>query len=720
MSEARTVRSYCRICQGFCGMRVTIEDGRVADVRGDRDDPLSRGYACFKGLQAVEQHYGAARLLRSLRRRDDRFEPAPSGDILDEIGRRLAAVVAEHGPESVAFFTGTQSLFSTPAPMMVAALAAGLGTPRSFTTMTIDQSAKWIAEARMGNWDAGPQRFAEADVWMFVGSNPLVSMVAGAGANQFAFADPVKTMKQARDRGMKFIVIDPRRTETARFADIFLQPRPGRDGELAAAMLHVILREGWHDAPFCADYVDGLDDLKAAVEPFAPERCADWIGVAPEDIVAAAALFARDSRSGMAGSGTGPDMARHSNLAEHLIQALNVVCGRFPREGEAVGNPGVLQPRRAPRAEVVPAHREWESGPRSTVHGLGRIKGGMMSAVIADEILDAGASRIRALICVGGNLAVALPDQVRAVEALSALDLLVVIDPRMTATARLADYVVAPRLQYERPDHTGFLERMFPVPFAHWTPALVPPPDGSDVVDDWYALWAIARAAGVPLRFAGRDLPMDVAPSTDDVLAILAMGDPAAVLAVREAEAGGFHRGEAVLAGPRTTDARFQLLSADVAEELKSLGGQMAVSIGPEAEPPCFQLTVRRHRETMNSTGADFAATWRRMSGNPAYLHPDDMTALGLTAGDSIEIGRGGVSIGARVQPDADLRRGVLSIGHCWPGLAERPLEATNALVDADEGVQAINRMPVMTGMTVEVRRTETRQMQAAAGAAHG
>jgi anaerobic selenocysteine-containing dehydrogenase len=568
--------------------------------------------------------------------------------------------------------------------------------------MTIDQSAKWIGEARMGGWAAGPQRFEESDAWMIVGSNPLVSMVAGAGANQFAFSDPVKTVKRMRERGMKLIVVDPRVSETARFADLHLQPRPGRDGELAAVLLHVILREGWHDAEFCRDYVDGLDALQKAVAPFAPEACADMIGVTAEEIKAAAAMFARDARSGMTGTGTGPDMARHSNVAEHLFQAINIVCGRFPRSGDPVANPGVLQPEFVPSADVVPPNREWEEGPRTCARGLGRIRGTMMSAEIADEILHSSEGRMRALICVGGNLALALPDQKKAEKALAALDLLIVIDPRMSATARFADYVIAPKLQYERPDHTGFLERMFQKPFAHWTQAVVPPPAGSDVVDEAQALWALAKAAGLTLNFAGAALSTDTPPDPEELLLRMAGASRVPAERARTAEGGVLLPGEPVTVAPRRTDHRFDLLPADVAGEVAALTRDIAVPASGG-----FRLIVRRHREMMNSTGTDYAATRARIDGSPAYLHPDDLEVLGLAPGDPVEIVRGKTRIAARLAADAGLRRGVIAMGHCWPGTFAQPWEATNALVDGEADVQPINRMPVMTGIAVTIEPLE-------------
>ena len=411
-------------------------------------------------------------------------------------GHRLAGIVERHGGAAVGFYMGTQSVFNTPVLPLMRAFAAALGTPRLFATMTIDQSAKWIAEARLGTWHAGPQAFDSADVWMMVGSNPAVSMVMDGGANHIAFPNPIKKLRAAKARGMKLIVIDPRRSETAAFADVFLQPRPGSDPLIAASLLNVVLEEGWEDAAFCSAHVDGVGQLRQVLARFAPEDTAAATGLEPQDVRGAARLFALESRRGMVGTGTGPDMGPHSNLAEHLFQALNVVCGRFPRAGDIAANTPVLTPPREQRAEVRRVRREWEGGHRTLRHGFGPIRGTMMTSAIADEILSDDPARMRALICVGGNPAFALPDAALTYAALEALELLIVVDPRLTATARRAHVVFAPRLQYERADHTGVLERMFQKPYVHATPAIVEPPPESQVVDDAAVLLALAGRLG--------------------------------------------------------------------------------------------------------------------------------------------------------------------------------------------------------------------------------
>jgi len=691
------------MCQAYCGYEVRVEDGRITRLRGDKSDPLSEGYACFKGLKHLELYDSKDRLLRSLRRSGDGFEAAASETLIEEAGDKLQEIVSRHGPESVGFFIGTQALFNSAAPPMIRGFAEALGTPRLFTTMTIDQSAKWIGEFRLGSWAAGSQSFDTADVWMFVGANPVNSMSAGGGCNLFAFSNPIARMERARKRGMKIIVVDPRLTETAKFADIHLQLRPGTDVKLAGALLHVILAEGWQDSGFCAEYVEGLDDLREAVAAWSPEAIEEEVGISALRIREAADLFARQARSGMVGTGTGPDMAAASNLAEHLYQAINVVCGRFPRSGEAVPDTRVLRPALEPRAEVVLPPREWESGPRTLRKGLGRMKGTMMSAELAHEILHPSEKRMRALICVGGNPAVALPDQSIAQRALADVELLITIDPLLTATARLADYVFAPRLHYERADFTMGLEHMFTRPFAHLSPAIVDPPPGSDVVDDWYVLLRLAERLGLSIRFGDEALPEAATLNTMDLLRRLAAGSAIPFDAVLEAEGALSPQLPPSTVAPRKSATRFQLLPQDVAEELGTFATRFWHA-GDEG----FRLIVRRNKDTMNSTGSLVADFRRRFPSNPVYVHPSDMERLDVENGDWICVTSSAGEMRGAVRADDSLQPGVIAVSHGWSSDPDRPELASNVFVDAEAGIEPINAMPIMTGIRVSISRADT------------
>lgn len=706
----RWENSFCRICPALCAVEVGVMDGKIVQIRPDQNDPVSRGFMCFKGLQAPEQYHGSGRLRTSLRRADNgSFEAVGSEAALAGIAERLNAIISESGPESVAVFLGTQCLFNALNRPFIYSFADAIATSRIFTTMTIDQSAKWIAEERLGVYDAGFQAFESADVWMLIGSNPLVSMLGGPGASGFPVNNPIKSLKEAKARGLKLIVIDPRRTETARQADLFLQPRPGEDATLIAGLLHSVLMNGWHDEVFCRKHVAGLRTLREALASFTPARVAERAGVPVEQLLSAARMFAADARTGMAGTGTGPDMGPRSNLAQHLTQALNAVCGRYLKPGDQVSNPGVLAPPRVRHADVNAAARSWETGPKTKVHGLGMIRGQMMSAVMADEILYEGKERIRALICDGGNPVVGLPDQYKAVKALSSLDLLVTIDPRMSATAKLAHYVIAPTMGYERTDHTGPMEYMMSVPYAHYTPAVVTPEPGSDVIGDWYVFWRLAQHLGKPLMLASGPVPMDRCPTEDELLELLATGSRIPLSEVKKSRGGRVFGGVAEfvqLARP-ANDAQLQLIPDDVLTELNALSDEL---LQPERVDDLkfpFRLIVRRDRDVMNSALTDFEGLKARKPFSPAYMNPCDIGELDMQEGDSIEIHSPHAHIAAVVRPDESVRKGTIAMTHCWPGVESRQDRegpaTTNRLVDSEWKPESINRMPILTAIPVRI-----------------
>ena len=711
------VRTYCRLCHGNCGLVATVAEGRVTAVRGDHDNPLTRGYACIKGLQYPELHHGPGRLRHSLARgADGAHHPIDSERLFDEVARRIEAIVARHGADAVALFSGTQSAYNILAGLFAGAFMRALGSTSSFSTMTIDQSAKWVAAARLGTFASGRQNFFQSDVWMLVGTNPLVSLQGGL-LTGFPSYNPMKSLRDARAKGLKLIVVDPRQSETARNADLHLQPRPGEDAMLFAGLLNIILSEGWADDAFCAQWVNGVADLAAAIRPFTPERTAARTGVPADQLFDAAALFARDSRRGMAASGTGPDMGPRSNLAEHLIESLNAVCGRYARPGDRIPNPGVLSSPKAVYAEAVSPRRDWERGPQSRVADAGMLNAQKMSGTLAQEILTPGEGQIRALICGGGNPAAALPDQLKAVEAMGALELLVTIDPRYSETARMAHYVVAPTLALERPDHTRGHEPNMSMPFGQYTPAIVEPEPGSDVVDDWRFYRAVAGRLGLQLTVGGRALDMQHAPTADELLAMLASRGPVSLEDLKQHPGGKvFDVAAQAVQPPREGQAgRLEVCPPDVAEELAELERETDAPAG--ADYP-YLLIVRRTRELMNTLGKDVEGIRKRTAYNPAWMHPGDLASLDLAEGARVEIRSANGAIPGVARADATLRPGVVSMTHGWGALPgedetyEKVGANTSRLLGPALPTERINAMPQMNAVPVSVRGVQAAPAQ--------
>ena len=217
-------RGICRTCMVSCGVFMDIEDGRVTRMIGDKDDPASHGYTCAKGRDVATHLYGPNRILRPLRgNRPGEFEEISSGQAISEIAEKLGSIVEKHGPHAVAFYGGTYAL-APPGGMFAGSFMNALGSPMNFSCGSIDQPGKLLAQALHGRWHAGGQPFATAETWLFIGTNPAISGLGGAPTT-----NPNWHLTQAVKRGIQMIVIDPRRTETARKAAIHLQPVPGQD-----------------------------------------------------------------------------------------------------------------------------------------------------------------------------------------------------------------------------------------------------------------------------------------------------------------------------------------------------------------------------------------------------------------------------------------------------------------------------------------------------------
>jgi anaerobic selenocysteine-containing dehydrogenase len=698
--------SFCRFCPAACGVLVEVVGGQVSAVRGDPEHPVTRGFTCPKGRHLATLHLEPTRFVAAQRRTAvGRLEPVETATAVGEVAARIGAIVAEHGPDAVGLFIGTQAYSGTLTIPWATAWLQALGSHKLFTTSTIDQSAKMVTARRLGWWDGGLQEFDSSDVWMLVGTNPFVTMSGGLASTGFPIHDQSQRVRRARAAGLKLIVVDPRRTETAGQADLHLQLLPGSDSLLLAAMLNVVLHEERHDAAFCAEHVDGLDLLRSAVAQVSPESVADRTGLTAEEIVLGARMFA-DARQGMARSATGPDMGPWSNLSEHLLQALNVVCGRYPQAGAPFGRAGVLAPPGSRRAQVRNPRRTWESGYRSRL-GYGLIGKDLPTATLPDEILVPGADRIRALVVLGGNPASAIPDQRKTVRALSELELLVALEPFASETSQLADYVIAPALQLEREDCTTAWEDSFEEPFAQFTPQLLPPPPG--VIEDWAFFADLSRAMHLELTVAGGTHPPGQdRPSTRAALEAMSAGGRLPLSAVLEHPHGRVFDEIGVLRvqEPDGRGGRVRLLPADVAaERVRALRRERLVV---PAERP-FLLAVRRDRRTMNSLGRR-APSFSVPAANPCSLHPEDLSALGLTAGELVRVSSAHGEVVAECRSDPTLRRGVVTLTHGFGDLPDSGRDiaevGTNPglLISLDSELEEINSMPRITAVPVAVQ----------------
>ena len=712
-------KSICRTCHHFCPVEVEVADGAVIRVFGDDDNPIYHGYTCVKGREHPALYRHPERLIRPLKRTvDGEFVEISVDDAVGEIGDRLAEIIDRHGPRAVAMFLGTYYLLDNPVNLaMGSAFMTAIGSPMSFTPNTIDQAGKFMSKGFHGMWMAPDQALHDPDVALLIGTNPLVSHLG-------RFGNPGDFAKDLARRDATLIVIDPRATETAKRATIHLQPRPGEDITILAGMIRVILEEGIHDAAFVAENVSGLDELRRAVAPFTPDFVAARAGIAASDLITAARRFGSAER-GYARAGTGPNMAGQGSLLEYLILCLDTICGHWLREGEQVGSPLSIIPGFAQMAtaQAVPPFPAFGFGEKMRVRGLTQTIAGMPTGALADEILLPGDGQVRALLSLSGNPASCIPDQLKTVEALRSLDLLVQTDVQMSPTARLAHYVVPARLPFEMPGTTIFSEFIsmvgnglgLPEPFAQYTPALVEPPAGSDVIDPWRLLYRLAQRMKLQLQLSpgvGEFLPggtptaLDMTEDPDDeaMFDLIHAGSRIPLDEVRRQPTGRIYPDPPVIVQPKDPgwEARLDVANATM---LGDLAAEAARPLDADSGEFPFRLTTRRMMHVYNTPTVVMPKN--RPCYNPAYLHSRDLARLGVTAGDLVEIRSTRTAILAVAGKDDSVREGTVSMSHAYGdlpdsnqdvrGLGSNPgrLVANDDVYDPYSGQPRVSNIPV-------------------------
>lgn len=706
MSKIR--KTFCRHCMSLCGLDVEVENNRVIRVRGDRAHPVSRGYSCAMGQHNMAVQTDPMRLVSAQQRREDGSYAAVTLEhALDQVGAKLRQLLEQHGPRSIALYHGTGAAYSGLAYNTAKSWLRSIGSPELYTSMTVDQSSMYICRDRMGAFKTGRPYLDQLDVVMLIGNNVAISH-QGYQRSAVPGTNPRKSLIEARARGTQVIVIDPRRTETVRYADVFLQIKPGTDCALLATIIRVILKQGWHNHSFCNRFVTSLEQLEHAVAPFTLAYGSQKTGIDADKILYAAKLFATAGRAN-AGLGTGPCFGPHSNLAEHLTAVLNALCGAYKRAGD------VVRRGLANTSEVVEGvnspNRTWETGIKLRTADIGQLNSEFPSSRLPHEILHQGEDRIRALVVCGGNPLTAIGDTDKTYSAFKKLELLVCIDPRWSPTGRLAHYIIPTKLPIEREDMNIALDGQRIIQWVDHTPPVIQPP--ADMLEDWEVFWELSRRMGVQLNFhpgswgtqqgPGIDLDMQTRPRAGELYRYVCETAGIDYDTLRQQPGGMMLATEALVVQPAAEDdgARLDLCPNDVGDEIK------AVLAEPDGSDPRYPylLISRRVQRVMNAMYHNLELTQKKYTMAPLYMHPADIEAEALQPGNTVSIRSRQGKIVGQLTADQTLQRGVVAMPMGWG--STHPQDAgstlTSRLVSIDTDVQAINFMPRQTAIPVAV-----------------
>jgi anaerobic selenocysteine-containing dehydrogenase len=467
-------KTACIICSLNCGLEVQTEGQRIVRIRGDKAHPTSQGYVCEKSQRMDFYQNGADRLDSPIRRRaDGSYERIDWDTAIREIAAKLQAIKAAHGGETILHYGGGSQGNHLGATYAESTLKA-LGVRYRSNALAQEKTGEaWVQGKMMGTGVHGD--FEHAEVAVFIGKNPWQS-------HGFARTRVILHDIQ-HDPARSLIVIDPRRSETAKMADFHLAVRPGTDAWCLAALAAILVQSGLVAREWLALHTQGFEQI---AEPLQRISVADYAAICGVDetlLRSAAERIARAKSVSMI-EDLGVQMNRHSTLVSYLNRLVWLLTGHYARPGTNNAFVPLLNLSMSERSQETKSATK-ESAPatprpgsHSPVTGAKVIMGLIPCNVIPDEILTDHPKRFRAMFIESANPVHSLADSPRMREALRALELSVVIDVAFTETAAQADYVLPATSQFEKAEAT-FFNLEFPRNAFHLRQPLFPPRKGT-------------------------------------------------------------------------------------------------------------------------------------------------------------------------------------------------------------------------------------------------
>jgi anaerobic selenocysteine-containing dehydrogenase len=665
---SETVTGFCRMCGACCGVRVTVDDGVAHRLAGDRDHPVSLGYACSKGRRMIGLVDDPAVLDEPMMRDSGgRLVPVDWDTALGDLAAKLNLILEQSDPYAVGLYTGTNQ--DTTARYAATRLMSGLGSPSTYTSTTVDSIAKVLVPKLMAGREGlvPAVDFDATTLLLVVGEN----MVVSHGGFSY-FSNPVWYLRKVAERG-ELWVIDPRRTETARLATRHLSTRSGSDFAVFAHLIRELLRDG-ADHEYLRDHALRVDELRAAVEPFDLDATVRYTGLHPADVSTLLAAVRRHRRLAVV-TGTGVTMAATGTVTEWLVYALQIVTGSFERPGGRWFNHG---PRFWPSRMTAPDTSAFGPGSRSHPD-IPRIAGQFPCAVLPAEIEQ---GHLRALLVMAGNPVTAFPQPERLTAALGRLPVLAVWDIAASATVERATHVFPCPTPLERGDLITPVQ--LSAVLAQYAPAAVPLRGNRRPV--WWSMGTLARRLGLDILPGGLDPD---ACSDEEVCAALAAGVPVPWAQLRDASGPvEFAAEERWVERTALPGGRWDLAPPVLVERL------VAALAHPAHDLVLGNRRERTHTNSMYTWGtADDAAPTPYL-----YVSPVDADHAGVCDGDRVEVTSPHGAVVAVARLDDGMATGTVVIPHGFAEPNVGHLTATDADLDPLTG------MPMLVGVPVSLR----------------
>lgn len=704
--------AICPICEAECGIEVTVEKNQIVSIRGDKDNPFSKGHICPKAVSLTDLYNDPDRLKYPVRRTDKGWEQIEWKDAFDEIGEKINDIRRRYGHNAVALFFGNPNVHYHGNLLYIGFLLRTLRTKNRYSSSSLDQLPLMMACYMMfGHQFLFPiPDIDRTDYFIIIGGNPAVS-----GGSIMTAGGAMQRIKNIRQRHGTVVVIDPVFTKTAALANRHHFIRPGTDAFLVAAMVNTLFEEGLCKPGRLDAFLDGAEAVRQAVQPFTAEKVASMTGIKAEDIRTLTREFCKAQKAVCYGR-VGTCVQEHGALATWLIIVFNILTGNLDRPGGFMFTKPALD---LAGFTALAGEKGWFGRHRTRVSGLPDFGGEFPVGVLAEEIITPGEGKIRALITSAGNPVIAAPNGRLMDEALKKLDYMVSIDWYINETSRHANIILPPTTILEHHNFTMMTNLAGVRNYAAYSkPALAKTPGTRD---NWEIFLELtARFLPIPLQFAVRFLKPEL------ILNFLLRSGPhgsglklwrSGLTLKKVAKAKhGIDLGPLVECLPKrlfTKNKRIKLAPEILVKAIH----QMQAGLSPDApkQPEGFDLLLisRRNLLSNNSWFHNFRRMHTSANRCTLQIHPTDAQAKQIKSGDRVRVvsATGNISVEAEVTDS--IMPGVVCMPHGWghnlPGVKlsvalENPGVNINDIIDNRR--LDLSGTAVFSGVPVKIEKT--------------
>ena len=716
--------TFCRICEGACGLIAEVEDNKIISLSPNKDHVASRGFACKKGLKFHELEHSPDRLKFPMKRYGDKWERISWDQAIEEIGTKVKKLIQKDGKDSISIYVGSGAGFSLIHGFAAQGFMSGVGSINLFSASTQDCSNKFAIGQHMYG---SPllQTFPDVDntnCFISIGANPAVSKLSFANTPYI-----IKRLKAIEERGGKIYHINPRKTETARVVGEQIFIRPGTDIFFLLAFANELIAIDGVDHKRVSAYMKNYEIFAEIVKPWTPEKVEKATCIKADTLRELVKSYKSYGKSCLYCS-TGINQSKKAAASFWILEVINAISGNLDAIGGTIIGKGIID-----LPGISKKQGALEGKETSRIGNFPSVMECFPGAILGDEIHTSGQGQIKAMFVSGGNIALSLPDSNRTVEALKKLELLVTIDLFKTETGNISHYMLPATTFMQKSDINFLFQSMMgimSIPHLSYTDPVIGP-EGEQKDEAWiYA--KLARAAG--LKFFGSRF-MDILLGIGSFLSLLPVigkkyRDPSQLIynfmikkgaktsikkmknyphgMLLEPHVENSFLGKRVL----TEDGLIDLAPQPLVEDAESFNDHYNYEISIMNK---IKIVNKRENLSHNTYfhNAPSVVGGKRNT-NYIYMNAEDARARGIANNDLVKVTSASGSIKIPAIVNDEMMPGAAAIPHGWghgkaDGLKTARINAgvnVNILTPSGrESIDRISGMAHLTGIPVEIEK---------------